>query len=70
MFQSKVIGCATVASFAGLTREGAEGVGGGAAGAVMVKTAPMEKFSKAQISADVFAETDVVLTGKLTLVAP
>jgi len=36
----------------------------------MFKTAPMEKFSSAQISAGVFAETDVVFTGKLTLVAP
>jgi hypothetical protein len=69
LFQSNVIGCATVASFAGLTSVGAKGVGGGAD--EVISNAPaMEKFSNAQISTCVVVVTEVVVTGKLTLVAP
>ena len=65
-----MIGCATVAPLAGLTNVGAEGVDGGAADAVMLSAPAIEKFSSAQICAEVLLETEVVVTVKLTLLAP
>src|SRR5262245_22261188 len=64
------MGCATVAWLAGLSKLGAEGVGGGAGAAVILRTPAIEKLSSAQMAAGVLALTAVVLTVKLVLLAP
>ena len=68
--QSKVTGCAGVASAAGDRSVGAAGVGGGVAGAFTVNVVAALSRSKPVIVTAVSAETDVVVTGNVALVAP
>src|SRR5262245_56843409 len=64
------MGCAGVASLAGLSRFGVPGVGGGVGAAVMVSAAPIVTLRTAQMVTSVLAATLVVVTVKLALVPP
>ena len=67
--QSKVTGCAGVASAAGETRVGAAGVGG-AEGFTVSAAVLVTPAKTAEMVAEVEAVTEVVVTVKLALVAP
>ena len=67
--QSKVTGCAGVASAAGETKVGAAGVGG-AEGFTVSAAVRVTPAKTAEMVAEVEAVTEVVVTVKLALVAP
>ena len=67
--QSKVTGCAGVASAAGETKVGAAGVGG-AEGFTVSAAVRVTPAKTAEMAAEVEAVTEVVVTVKLALVAP
>ena len=67
--QSKVTGCAGVASAAGETKVGAAGVGG-AEGFTVSAAVRVTPAKAAEMAAEVEAVTEVVVTVKLALVAP
>ena len=67
--QSKVTGCAGVASAAGETKVGAAGVGG-AEGFTVSAAVRVTPAKTAEMVAKVDAVTEVVVTVKLVLVAP
>jgi hypothetical protein len=66
LFQSSVTGCATVAPFAGETSVGATGTGGGVSVRLAVRVTP----SVPVIATVVFADTALVFTAKVAVVAP